>query len=431
MKSVDFPQREDTGLRWITVTTLLLAIGAILRLVSPNLGGVSLNWNIVMYCLAIMLCRPTPRQGIGIGLVSGLVATLTSKAALPYANLVSDPLAGLVCAYLAQHRVLDLKIGKISFEPAILVFVTTCISGGAFVTITKLLLNLPMTVYIYAMLPTVFIVAALGMTAGQILYQPASKIFSMKAASALNNLYVLSNIDLTVPRGSFCVLTGANGSGKTTLLQMIAGARISYLQGVRDSNIQVADIDILADSTLARRTKVGMVMADYEGQLVTETVGDEVAFSLENMGLSKAVIQKRQEEVLTMTGLTGLNDRKIATLSGGQKQRLAIAVMIAADAEILLLDEPIAAIDPEGARDIYNLLHQLNKKYNKTIIVAEHDLKYIDNYATQLAVMDKGKLCYTGTMAECLDFMYRSSVYEEAVPLKWKINMEMEAVKNA
>lgn len=96
-------------LRWITITTLLLAIGVILRMVSPNIGGISLNWNIVMYCLAILLCRPTIKQGFGIGLVSGIIAMMTSKAALPYANLISDPLAATICALMVNSNLFKLK----------------------------------------------------------------------------------------------------------------------------------------------------------------------------------------------------------------------------------------------------------------------------------------------------------------------------------
>ena len=121
-------------LRWITITTLLLAIGVILRMVSPNIGGISLNWNIVMYCLAILLCRPTIKQGFGIGLVSGIIAMMTSKAALPYANLISDPLAATICALMVNNNLFNIKKSKISLIPFIVVFITTFISGGTFVT---------------------------------------------------------------------------------------------------------------------------------------------------------------------------------------------------------------------------------------------------------------------------------------------------------
>lgn len=425
-KIINLDKSEDEGgLRWLTLTTLLLAIGVILRMVSPSIGGVSLNWNIVMYCIAIMLCRPTSKQGLGIGIVSGIIATMTSKAALPYANLISDPLAGFICACLARNRLLDFKFGKLSVEPALLVFITTLISGGVFVTITKALLQLPMSLYLYAMMPTVLFVALFGMFVGQALYPPTNKIFNSSGPVKGERTYGLKNIRLNVGEGSFCVVTGVNGAGKTSLLLTIAGARVRYLREYKDSEIMVHGFDILHTARNILNRKVGMVMADFEGQLVTETVGDEVAFSLENVGQSPEEIVNKRTEVLEMVGLAGLEERVISSLSGGQKQRLAIAVVLAMDSPVLVLDEPVAAIDPEGAVEIYRLLKILNTDYNKTIIVAEHDLKYVSDCATQLAVLDDGELRHVGTMEDTLRFMYQEKVYPEAVPLKWKIYMEL------
>jgi len=424
-KSIRFKEKIDGNLRWITITTLLLAIGVILRMVSPNIGGISLNWNILMYTMAIMLCRPTVGQGLGIGLVSGLVATLSSKAALPYANLISDPLAAFVCAYLAKSHIFDVKFRKVNIEPALLVFVTTFISGGTFVFITKMVLNLPIPVFLFVMLPTVLIVALFGLTAGQILYQPANKIFNSNIDALQKDKYSLRNIHFFVPKGSFSVITGANGAGKTSLLLTIAGARMDYFDDIYDSEININNISVLNTPRSELNCKVGMVMADYEGQLVTETIGDEIDFSLENAGLLAEKIMKRRAEVLQMVGLNGLEKRNISSLSGGQKQRLAIAVMLAMHAEILILDEPIAAIDPEGAIDIYRLLKKINETYHTTILVAEHDLKYIADLADQLVVMDAGEMKFAGSVDDCLQYMYEEKIYPEAIPLRWKIYLEM------
>ena len=424
-KSIRFREKIDGNLRWITITTLLLAIGVILRMVSPNIGGISLNWNILMYTMAIMLCRPTVGQGLGIGLVSGLVATLSSKAALPYANLISDPLAAFICAYVAKSHFFDLKFRKVNIEPALLVFVTTFISGGTFVFITKVVLNLPLPVFLFVMLPTVLIVALFGLVAGQILYQPANKIFNSNIDALQKDKYSLRNIHLFVPKGSFSVVTGANGAGKTSLLLTIAGARMDYFDDVYDSEININNISVLNTPRSELNRKVGMVMDDYEGQLVTETIADEIDFSLENAGLLAEKIMKRRTEVLQMVGLNGLEKRNISSLSGGQKQRLAIAVMLAMHAEILILDEPIAAIDPEGAIDIYRLLKKINETYHTTILVAEHDLKYVADLADQLVVMDAGEMKFAGSVDDCLQYMYEEKIYPEAIPLRWKIYLEM------
>ena len=393
-------------LRWITITTLLLAIGVILRMVSPNIGGISLNWNIVMYCLAILLCRPTIKQGFGIGLVSGIIAMMTSKAALPYANLISDPLAATICALMVNSNLFNIKKSKISLIPFIVVFITTFISGGTFVTLTKIFLQLPMNIYLYAMLPAVALVALLGAVAGQLLYLPAFKIFNAKL-NKNDKQFSLHDINLTIPKGSFCVITGVNGSGKTSLI------------------LNIADIDILNTPPKKLNELIGVVMADYNAQLVTQTVGDEIAFSLETSGLNAQEIIKRRRELLASVGLSDKEDMPISALSGGQKQRLAIASIMAMNTPIIILDEPVAAIDPEGAKDIYNLLVDLNKRYNKTIIVTEHDLKYVLDIADQLCVIDNGHLAYSGNVDDCLKYMYEEKIYPEVIPLRWKIRYEI------
>lgn len=411
-------------LRWITITTLLLAIGVILRMVSPNIGGISLNWNIVMYCLAILLCRPTIKQGFGIGLVSGIIAMMTSKAALPYANLISDPLAATICALMVNSNLFNIKKSKISLIPFIVVFITTFISGGTFVTLTKIFLQLPMNIYLYAMLPAVALVALLGAVAGQLLYLPAFKIFNAKL-NKNDKQFSLHDINLTIPQGSFCVITGVNGSGKTSLILNIAGSKPAYLSEITTSKINIANIDILNTPPKKLNELIGVVMADYNAQLVTQTVGDEIAFSLETSGLNAQEIIKRRRELLANVGLSDKEDMPISALSGGQKQRLAIASIMAMNTPIIILDEPVAAIDPEGAKDIYNLLVNLNKRYNKTIIVTEHDLKYVLDIADQLCVIDNGHLAYSGNIDDCLKYMYEEKIYPEVIPLRWKIRYEI------
>lgn len=416
---------KGSDLRWITITTLLLAISVILRIISPNVGGISLNWNIVMYSTAILLCRPSLRQGFGIGLVSGIIATMTSKAALPYANLISDPAAAFVCALLASTHFLDIKIGRVRLEPVLVIFITTFISGGVFVTLTKVILSLPMPLYLYAMMPAVLLVAALGSIAGQLLYFPAAKIFNDD--NTLNKKpFILHDINLTVPKGSFFIITGVNGSGKTTLLLSTAGVRPSYFGGFENSSIHIGEFDVLKENPALLNRKIGVVMADYEAQLVTETVDDEIAFSLENTGMAPQDIIQKRNDVLKKTGLENMGKRKVASLSGGQKQRLVIAAVLAMDTPVLVLDEPVAAVDPEGAKEIYSLLYKLNKEYGKTIIVAEHDLKYVLDMKAQMAVIDKAYLKIAGEMDECFKYMYENKVYPEVIPLRWKIRWEME-----
>lgn len=165
--------------RWVTITTLLLAIGAILHLVSPSIGGITPDWSIAMYCIAINLTKPTLKQSFGIGLVAAAITVPTSKSAFPYANLVSEPLGAIVCALLVSLTY-TMKFGKIHLKPAVTGFISTVASGISFITILKLVLSLPLSVYLYAMVPVVFTVAAANGAITQLLYFPAKTVFDRK-----------------------------------------------------------------------------------------------------------------------------------------------------------------------------------------------------------------------------------------------------------
>lgn len=173
---VTYTQAQGGNYRWVTVTTLLLAIGAILKLVTPSVGGITPNWMIAMYCIAINLTRPTFGQSAGIGLVAGAVQIPLSKSAFPYGNLLSEPVGAIVCA-LITHAAVNMTLGGYNLRPAVATFVSTVASGLTFITVMKLVLSLPMSVFLYAMLPVVFVVAVVNMVLTQLLYFPAQKLF--------------------------------------------------------------------------------------------------------------------------------------------------------------------------------------------------------------------------------------------------------------
>lgn len=162
--------------RWVSVTALFLAIGMILRMVSPSVAGISPNWLISMYCIAILIFRPSLGRAAGIGLVAGALCVATSKAIFPYANFGSELLGALACAAMMKASFLEKgPLGKI--RPLLCGLVATLVSGFVFVTLTKVIVNVPMQVYLYGMLPVVLTVAAVNSVVTQILYIPASQLF--------------------------------------------------------------------------------------------------------------------------------------------------------------------------------------------------------------------------------------------------------------
>jgi energy-coupling factor transport system ATP-binding protein len=130
--------------------------------------------------------------------------------------------------------------------------------------------------------------------------------------------------------------------------------------------------------------------------------------------------------VLQMVGLTGFEKAEVATLSGGQKQRLAIAGVLALKPDILVLDEPSSALDPEGAAAIYKLLGELNRRQVMTIVVVEHDLSKVLAYADQMVLVMKGKVEKVGAPHEVLVHMWRQQIFHEALPPLWQLKLSLE-----
>lgn len=176
-KTVTIVNGTGSQFRWVAITALLLAIGSILRIVSPSIAGITPNWTIAMYCLAIILVRPSLSKAAGIGLVAGAIGLITSKSIFPYGNLVSELVGTVVCAALIRIRS-ELKVGNINIMPAVCGLISTLASGFTFVTVAKLALGIPLKVYLYGMLPVVGTVAAVNTVVTQLLYFPAYKIFA-------------------------------------------------------------------------------------------------------------------------------------------------------------------------------------------------------------------------------------------------------------
>lgn len=236
----------------------------------------------------------------------------------------------------------------------------------------------------------------------------------------------LNRVMLAIPYGSFTILTGANGSGKTTLCMAMTGLVPHFFGGSMSGQVLV-DGQVTSGRPVADiAAGVGFVMEDYESQLVALTVFDEVAFALENMAVSSALIRERVAEALAAVGLTGLEERELSALSGGQKQRLAVASVLASRPKILVLDEPTSAMDPEGAEELYALLAQLNKEQGITVIVADHDLARSMPYADGVVVMAEGAVALAGTPDEIFAQMLSSQIYPAAVPALRRLKNALE-----
>jgi energy-coupling factor transport system ATP-binding protein len=237
---------------------------------------------------------------------------------------------------------------------------------------------------------------------------------------------VLDGVSLKVAQGSFTVIAGPSGAGKTTLCLAVCGVVPHYFGGSMAGRVLVDGSETATAGMSELAARVGTVLEDYESQLVTMTVAEEIAFALENRGEDNAKIGRRIAEVLAQVGLTGLDEREVSSLSGGQKQRLAIASVLATRPDILVLDEPASALDPEGAEELYALLAALNQSYGITIVVVEHELARVLAHAHQLVLLAGGRVAAQGTPAEVLANMAGQEAFAAMLPSLWQVKTGLE-----
>jgi len=202
----------------------------------------------------------------------------------------------------------------------------------------------------------------------------------------------LENINLSIGQGEILAVMGENGAGKTTLCKLFNGIIPNLTEGRFLGNVTVDGENTRETQTQRLALKVGMVLDDHDAQLFTSTVRDEAAFGPENLLLPPEEIEERISFALNATGLTGFEDRSVAALSGGEKQRLAIACALAMSGKILVLDEPLSRLDPQGAEEVISVLKSVREKFQITVIMATHDSKTAAAIADRVCVLKDGRI---------------------------------------
>ena len=206
--------------------------------------------------------------------------------------------------------------------------------------------------------------------------------------------YDVKDITFHVKRGEWLSIVGHNGSGKSTTVRLIDG----LLEA--ESGEIVIDGQLLTEENVwSIRRQIGMVFQNPDNQFVGATVEDDVAFGLENQGLSRQEMKKRVEEALDLVGMLDFKKREPARLSGGQKQRVAIAGVVALRPAILILDEATSMLDPEGRRELIETVKGIRKDYDMTVISITHDLEEVA-MSDRVLVMKKGEIESTSSPRE-------------------------------
>ncbi|MET9434452.1 ATP-binding cassette domain-containing protein [Streptomyces sp. NPDC006551] len=202
----------------------------------------------------------------------------------------------------------------------------------------------------------------------------------------------LRDMNLTVPEGELVLLVGPSGVGKSTLLGAVSGLVPHFTGGTLTGRVTVAGRDTRTHKPRELADVVGTVGQDPLAHFVTDTVEDELAYGMESLGLAPGVMRRRVEETLDLLGLAELRDRPIATLSGGQRQRVAIGSVLTPHPKVLVLDEPTSALDPAAAEDVLAVLQRLVHDLGTTVLMAEHRLERVVQYADQVLLLPEGSM---------------------------------------
>ncbi len=195
---------------------------------------------------------------------------------------------------------------------------------------------------------------------------------------------VLADFSVSLHAGEFVLVVGPSGAGKSTFLRCLNGLAPHFYGGRWAGHVNVLGRDPVLLAPRGMADLVGFVFQDPEAQFVVDTVEDELAFAMENFALPAATMRKRVEEVLDQMGIAHLRSRRINTLSGGEKQRVAIAAVLALQPEVLVLDEPTSQLDPQAAEEVLVALRHLNADLGLTIILSEHRLERVAQYADRV-----------------------------------------------
>lgn len=230
--------------------------------------------------------------------------------------------------------------------------------------------------------------------------------FTYPGAEAL----VLDGLDWSVPQGAFALLVGGTGSGKSTLLSLLkpeispTGECTGELFVLGES---VADMDVRASAE-----RVGYVFQDPENQIVCETVWHEMAFGLENLGMSRDEMRRRVAETSYFFGLEDWLHRDTDTLSGGRKQLLSLAAVLALRPRVLLLDEPTSQLDPVAEKSFLHALFRVNRELGCTVVVATHQPRPMLEYATYAYRIEGGRVC---EVADIASLGHREELFSDEV----------------
>jgi energy-coupling factor transport system ATP-binding protein len=213
---------------------------------------------------------------------------------------------------------------------------------------------------------------------------------------------VLEELNLTIAEGELVLVIGPTGSGKSSLLRLINGLVPHHTGGILAGDISVNGVSTQMTKPGGMAHLIGIVGQNPANGFVADTVEEELAFGMEVLNLPNDVMRKRVEEVLDLLSLAALRNRSIATLSGGEQQRVAIGAALVTHPKVLVLDEPTSALDPIAAEEVLSILHRLVHDLGLTVVIAEHKLERVIQFADRIVYINGDGAANVGTPEEIL-----------------------------
>ena len=233
----------------------------------------------------------------------------------------------------------------------------------------------------------------------------------------------IREVSLQVEKGDFVAILGHNGSGKSTLAK-----HMNALLVPTSGTMWIDGIDTSGENELWKvRQKAGMVFQNPDNQIIGTVVDEDVGFGPENLGIPTEDIWQRVEGALARVGMLSFRDRSPNRLSGGQKQRVAIAGVVAMRPECIVLDEPTAMLDPNGRKEVLEVVRELNRTEKVTVILITHYMEEVV-FADKVYVMDAGHIVMEGTPREIFSRVEELKALRLDVPqvteLAWELRRD-------
>lgn len=236
-----------------------------------------------------------------------------------------------------------------------------------------------------------------------------------KDGNKIGENWAIKDVDFLADKGEIIAILGRNGSGKSTFARHLNG-----LLAPHEGSIVIGGKDMaeMGELTSVRR-QVGMVFQNPDNQIVGNTLAEDIGFGLENLGVSSEDIWKKIDEMLELTGLTAYKYANTSRISGGQKQRLAIASSMAMTPDCIVLDEATSMLDPQGAKDMLELVQRLNKEKKITVIMVTHKISEA-LMTDRVYILDNSRIVAHGVPGDVLSDVERLKTYGLEIPVRMK-----------